>query len=304
MNQAQPVSIFIPFYSRNAESGLKYLRAAIESVVTQSDPNWMLTIVDDRSPITGVEELVRSFQNDKIALHKNEKNLGQAGNWNVCKALCQTELFTILHADDELKPNYLNEMRAALEASPRTSALFCQADIINESGRVVPSFVDYVKSFIAPTDKPILLEGESGLNKLIAGNFIMCPTVMYRKSQVTGIEFTDQWRSIPDFSYWAALLLSDKRIEGLPKNCFRYRRHTESGTDEVRKSTKIFEEESDFYRNLAERCSNRGWHKAAKAAARMRMVKLRTAYFLLHDVLRGDVNAGVQKFRFLARMMG
>lgn len=304
MTQIESVSIFIPFFTRNADSGLKYLRHAIESVIGQSDTNWTLTVVDDRSPIDGVEALVQSFSNPKLRLHRNAQNLGQAGNWNICKSLCTTELFTILHADDELKPNYLAEMRQAMQSRPQVAALFCQADIINESGRVVASFVDYVKSYLAPKDKPILLEGESGLAKLLAGNFIMCPTVMYRKSMVGGIHFSDQWRSIPDFSYWAELLLSGLRMEGIPVNCFRYRRHTESGTDEVRKSTKIFEEESDFYRNLSERCARKNWDRAASAATKMRMVKFRTSYFMLQDLLRGDVQAGFQKLRFLARING
>jgi glycosyltransferase involved in cell wall biosynthesis len=258
--------------------------------------------VDDKSPIDGVSDFIQGFNSSKISLHTNERNLGQAGNWNVCKSLCKTDFFVLLHADDELKQDYLAEMRAEFEARPNTAAMFCRADIINESGAVIASFVDFVKSFFVAKHQTVSLEGEPGLTKLIAGNFIMCPTVIYRKRLVDRIDFRDSWPSIPDLSYWAALLLGGLRIEGIPGNHFRYRRHMDSCTSEVTKSTKIFEEEASFFRNLASCCFAQQWPTAGAAAARMRIVKLRTIYFLFQDLIRFDYIAVMQKVRFLIRL--
>ena len=301
-----PVSVFIPFYSRSSESGLRYLKRAIESVLKQSDANWSLTVVDDCSPIEGVKSFVASFSDPRVSYHLNEKNLGQAGNWNVCKKLCKTTFMTILHADDELLPNYLQEMRPALESRADVAALYCQAEIINENNEVISSFVDYIKKFIAPSSRSgetVVLQGEAGLIQLLHGNFIMCPTVMYRLSLVADLDFTDRWRSIPDLSYWVKLLFSSRKMTGIASVCFRYRRHSESCTAVVTKSTEIFEEEVDFYAYVLAEAKKYDWFKAAKVAEKKRIVKLRISYFMLIDFFRLDWLASFQKLRFLKNIV-
>lgn len=293
------ISVFVPFYSRDPVEGLGFLKIAIQSVINQTYKDWTLTLLDDQSPIDGVQELIQSFGDSRISYRRNEKNLGQAGNWNAGIALANTEIYTILHADDEMMPQYLEKMSGFLASRPDAAAAFCNAVIIDEGGREVFSFVDKVKSWIAPIKSEIKLFGDSGLALLLRGNFIMCPTVMYRRPLIGDIVYTDKWKWIPDFTYWTALLLADRTIVGTPEVLFRYRRHSQSGTDVIRKTVKIFEEEKDFYQSIEQRADAKGWPLAAKVAREKSMVKLRTAYFMLKDFAQLDVRASLAKAAFL-----
>jgi glycosyltransferase involved in cell wall biosynthesis len=292
-------TVLIPYYSNNRASGELYLKRAIDSVIAQTEKRWHVYVVDDRSPIEGVEAFVKSFNDPRISYVLNEKNLGQAGNWNRSLELLETEFFSFLHADDELKPNYIEVMYQALKRDPETAAVFCKADIINEHEEVIFSFVDLVKTFIE-SKGTFILEGDKGLAQLMKGNFIMCPTVAYRHSKLGDLKFNAaKWHTIPDFFYWGQLLLNDRRMTGIPDVLFRYRRHSESGTDMVRKGTRIFEDESEFYDWVATHAQVKNWKETIKVARAKRMVKLRTWYFLLQDLFHGRMSAVSKKLTFL-----
>src|SRR5262249_14542574 len=171
---SEPLTIAIPFYKGHA-----YLRAAIESVLRQTSPNWKLVVCDD-GPDPGTAELVASFADPRIRYLRNEHNLGMAGNWNRCLEVAETDLVDLLHNDDELLPNYVEVMLAAGQQFPDASAFFCRARVIDAAGKESFSFVDYVKRFLQPQGRgPLVLEGQSAVEALMHGDFIMCPTVCY-----------------------------------------------------------------------------------------------------------------------------
>lgn len=303
MTQATPLTFAIPFYSNNKVTGELYLRKAIDSVLRQDRTDWKLILVDDKSPIPGVREIIDSYADARMSYHLNDVNKGQAGNWNQCVKLIDTPYYTILHADDELLPNYASVMLKALEANPHTAAVFCQTKVIDENDTEVFSFVDFVKTFIRESGT-YQLDGEEGVCALLKGNFIMCPSVCYRHAMTKDLQFKEdgQWKYIPDLYFWIHMLLNDRRLTGVPDVAFRYRRHSESGTDIVRKTTKIFEEESSFYDFVRSECQTRGWSKAARLAERKTIIKLRAAYFSLMDVKGLRLKAAKDKIQLLANL--
>jgi glycosyltransferase involved in cell wall biosynthesis len=214
MSTSTPLITFaIPFYSNNAETGFRYLKTTIESVLAQTVTNWKLILVDDKSPIAEVEEFIKAFQDNRISYYKNDVNKGQAGNWNVCISLIDTPFYNILHADDALEPRYAEVMLRTMEQNPDTAAIFCNSKIIDENDKEIFSFVDLVKKFLY---RDGALQGEDGLAELMKGDFIMCPTVFFRRSKTQNFKFHEKdWSIIPDFFYWVQLLLNDCRLLGI-----------------------------------------------------------------------------------------
>jgi len=64
------VSVVIPAF--NAE---KYIGMAIESVLSQTYPDWELIIVDDAST-DGTFRVATGYRDSRIKVLKNEKNMG------------------------------------------------------------------------------------------------------------------------------------------------------------------------------------------------------------------------------------
>ncbi|MBW2666404.1 MAG: glycosyltransferase family 2 protein, partial [Deltaproteobacteria bacterium] len=101
-----PVTIAIPFHR-----GRDYLRVAIESVLAQESPDWKLLVVDDSGGGDDVEEVVSTFDDARLTVHRNPVNLGMVASWNRCLDLAESDLVTLLHADDRIESGYVTLMQ-------------------------------------------------------------------------------------------------------------------------------------------------------------------------------------------------
>lgn len=298
-NSSAVLTFAIPFYSTP-----EYLKLAIESVIRQTRTDWKLIVVDDCSPIPGIRDLVEGFKDNRISYSLNPQNLGQAGNWNRCLELAQTDLVTLLHADDELEPDYAEKMVGVMEKGPGAAAAFCRARIIDENGREIFSFVDHYKKFLMQSTTEIFsLKGEDGLSALIKGNFIMCPTLCYRRSRLGGQVFSRDWKCTPDMDYTTRLLLSGAELISVPEVCFRYRRHGESGTAHTQRSLRMFEEEVALYKKLASDSASLGWRKSERLAQRKKILKLRVGFAFAKDLAAFDITGALRKGGYLGRLI-
>ena len=293
------LTVAIPYYK-----GQAYLRLAIESVLRQSSPNWLLIVCDD-GPEAGTAELVASYPDSRIRYLKNDNNLGMAGNWNRCLQAAETDLVNLLHNDDELLPNYVEEMLRAGRDHPEATAFFCGAKIIDASGRESFSFVDYAKSLLKPRVRgPLILQGVPAVQSLMHGNFIMCPTVCYRKSRLGRERFDSNWRFVLDLEFFTRLLLEGETMVGLPEVAYAYRRHGENATEAYTERLTRFEEESQLHDQIAALARERRWHELGRVAARKRVIRLHLLFRIASDVSRMRFQPALLKWRFLRQLVG
>jgi glycosyltransferase involved in cell wall biosynthesis len=293
------ISVCIPFYA-----GRDYLRRAVESVLAQDLVAWELVVADDGGPEADVEGLVRGYGDSRIRYVRNPQNLGMVGNWNRCLDVATGDLVTLLHADDELRPGYCGLMVRAAAGQPQAVAFFCRATIIGPGQGERFSFPDFVKRFLAPgPDRRQVLRGESALRAILRGNFIMCPTLCYRKSRLAGRRFSPRWKFVQDMDLIARLLLEGETLVGLPETAFAYRRHDENATSAYTENLFRFEEESLLYEELGRAALARGWRRAARVAAGKWIVKLNLGYCALRDACRLRLGPSLRKTARLVRML-
>ncbi len=293
------LTIAIPFFK-----GQAYLRLAIESVLRQSSSEWLLVICDD-GPEPGTAELVASYADSRIRYLKNEKNLGMAGNWNRCLDEAGTDLVDLLHNDDELLPDYVETMLRAGREYPEAAAFFCSARIIDAKGRESFSFIDYAKSWLKPRVRgPLILQGMPAVQSLMHGNFILCPTVCYRKSRLGRERFDSQWRFVLDLEFYTRQLLKGETIVGLPEVAYAYRRHGENATEAYTESLTRFEEESQLHDQIARQARERGWSEMARIAARKKVIRLHLLFRIARDLSRMRFRHALRKWRFLRALLG
>ncbi len=287
------LTIAIPFYQGHA-----YLRLAIDSVLRQERADWQLLVSDDGSEAS-TEELVRGYGDARLQYQRNERNLGMAGNWNRCLDLAPTDLVTLLHADDQLLPNYATLMTTAAAEHPRAALLFCRSRIIDAAGRPCLSLPDFVKRFLEPGRGVLHLEGAAALEALLYGDFIMCPTVCYRKSVLGARRFSTEWKQVLDLDLYTRLLLEGEHLVGLPTRAYAYRRHPGNATAQHTQDLLRFREESALYDRLAQQAAQRGWTRAARVARGKRIIKLNLLYQVLRDALRLHFGSAGTKLAFL-----
>ena len=293
------LTIAIPYYR-----GREYLKLAIESVRSQESPDWHLLVCDDGAEDPGagraIEELVASYGDDRLRYHRSESGPGMVHNWNRCLDLAETDLVSLLHADDQLLPNYAGLMLELAAAYPEAAAFYCRAHIIDAAGRRSFSFADAVKRFFLPgPEEPGVLRGETAVRALMAGNFIMCPTLCFRKSVLGNLRFSPDWRQAQDLEFTTRLLMEGAELVGSRRAAYAYRRHRESATSQQSESMLRFDEELRLFDLVADRAEALGWHEAARISRSKRIVKLHLLYRCLGDLAALRPRAAATKLRYL-----
>ena len=278
MRPAPRITYAIPFYS-----GRELLKRTIASVLAQPGDAWSAFVCDNASPEPGLEELVKAEGQGRIGYVRNAENVGMAGNFNRCIDLAETDLVTLLHGDDELEPAYTETMLAAADRHPTAVAVYCRVKIIDADSRPVFSLADTVKDFVNPGSKgETELAGEAGMRALMRGNFILAPTLCFRKSVLGARRWSGTSKFVLDWDLTTSLLLDGEVIVGIPDRVFKYRKHAGQTTDALTKNAARYFEESAFYDRMAKVAHERGWAKCAEIAEAKRLLKLN----LIHGALK------------------
>jgi glycosyltransferase involved in cell wall biosynthesis len=295
VTDAPRITFGIPFHR-----GLDLLGEAIESVLAQRESAWRCLVLDDRGePAERVQALVDRYADPRLACRTNAETLGMAGNWNRALDEAPTELVTLLHADDRLLPHYASLALELAGAHPSAVAVCCGAEIIDARGRPRFSLADAVKALLVPRGEPWRLRGETGLRALLRGDFVMCPTLCWRRPALGARRFEAGWRQVQDLELLARLLLDGEEIVGTRRRAYAYRRHSESATEIQSESLLRFEEELALYEHLAARAAERGWGSAARTARRKLMVRLHLAFRAGADLAALRPAGAARKLRFL-----
>jgi glycosyltransferase involved in cell wall biosynthesis len=129
-------------------NGQKYLREAIDSIQAQTFTDWELIVCDNAST-DSTEQIVREYaaRDARIRYHKNEKDIGPAGNHNVGFNLARGEYFRWHAHDDLIAPDYLARCVALLDADPTIVVAHTKTAIVDEKTRFIEDY-----NFVLQTD--------------------------------------------------------------------------------------------------------------------------------------------------------
>jgi glycosyltransferase involved in cell wall biosynthesis len=291
------VTIAIPYHR-----GERWIRAAVESVLGQRDARWTLVVSDDEGA-PALEALVAGFGDARVAYARRTAGTpGMVGNFNHCLDAAETDLVTLLHQDDRLGADYVGHVLEAAAAHPSAAAFFCDARIVDEHDVERRSMADAVKPWFTPRGSgPLVLAGEAGLRSVMAANFIVCPSLCYRRSVLGARRFDPRWRQVQDLDLTSRLLLDGDTLVGTRRVDYVYRRHGESATSRQSETWLRFEEEFALFDEVASRASAVGWEDAARVARRKRILKLHLGWATVRATARLELGRAAETARYLAR---
>jgi GT2 family glycosyltransferase len=118
------------------------LERCVASVLAQSYDNFQLVLADDASADAELEEQLRSFAriDARIDIVRRNERGGISAATNSAIEAARGEFLVFLDHDDELHPQALAEMSAAITANPDADVLYSDEDKLSASGeRYVPS---------------------------------------------------------------------------------------------------------------------------------------------------------------------
>ncbi len=101
----------------SVRNGAPYLDAALRSIVSQTEANLRLIVIDDGSS-DGSMNLVRSFKDTRVKIIEDGMHLGLVDRLNQALDECATEFVARMDADDIAAPNRLERQLAFMTAHP------------------------------------------------------------------------------------------------------------------------------------------------------------------------------------------
>jgi glycosyltransferase involved in cell wall biosynthesis len=182
-------------------NGERYLAEAVRSILAQTHQHFELLIFDDASTDSSWS-LLHTFQDPRLLLHRNERNLGPEGNWNLALAATHGSYIKLFHQDDLLSPDCLARQVATLEGLPQAVMAFSSRTIIRPDGSRL-----FDRSAPWPTgevEAKTIVQGclRSGTNLIGEPSAVLFRTEVARK---TG-SFDGQFPYVIDLDYWLRLL--------------------------------------------------------------------------------------------------
>ena len=237
MQMPPKISVCIPTY--NSE---KYLKQALDSVLSQSFKDFEIVVVDNNSKDnTAVIAEYYSSIDSRIVFYRNEENIGMVGNWNLCLKQASGEYIKFVFSDDVLLSEYaLEKMFGVLEEDPDVSLVACARFLINDESDIIRKV-----SFF---DDNLKCTGEEIINRslFLQTNIVGEPTaVMFRRKPV-GCYFDYDYKQIVDFEMWIRLLECGSFAYIAEPLC-GFRVHSEQQTTRNRKSLVALEDWIKLY---------------------------------------------------------
>ncbi len=200
------ISVLMPVY--NAE---KYLKGAIDSILSQTYSDFEFVIVDDCSSDSS-SEIVESYNDDRIVFLKNEQNSGVAVTLNKGLAECRGEYIARMDSDDISRPERFAKQLAFLESHPDVAVVTCG-----------------VRTFCG--DKTISECGWSNVEpeRIKKDLFFSCalahPTVMMRRKVINSLGgYAPEYNGLEDYELWCRVIEKHK-IASVCEVLFEYRVH-------------------------------------------------------------------------------
>jgi glycosyltransferase involved in cell wall biosynthesis len=130
------VTIAIPTFNRAS-----WLGDCIRSALAQSYPHFELLVSDNASSDETAVELGR-FNDERLRVIRQPKNIGADGNWNACLAEAKGEYIVFLPDDDRISPWLLERCVALIEIEPRIPVIMALGETyVVAQHRALPSTV-------------------------------------------------------------------------------------------------------------------------------------------------------------------
>jgi len=220
------VTVGIPSYNAGP-----HLRAAVDSVQSQTFADWELYISDDSSTDASVDFLGELVMKDRrIHFVRNRTRLGLPGNFTQCARFGTGQYVTIFHQDDVMLPSNLATKVAMLDAHPGVGMVHSNIERIDAAGMIIGEHWD------TTAREDGILQGRLFLEKILSRSNIVCaPSAMVRRSVFDDVgPFDPRLPWACDWDMWMRIALRyDIGVIGKPQIQWRLHSGQESGSFEA-----------------------------------------------------------------------
>lgn len=209
-----PITILTPSFNQ-----AQYIRATIDSVLSQDFPDFEYLVVDGGSN-DGTVDILKSYSDPRMRWI-SERDKGQTDALNKGLRATSGEILTWINSDDVLLPGSVRFMVETFATRPEIDMLYGDVNIIDSAGSVL---------YVSASD-PLSLEAA------VTGDFtVMQQGSAWRRRVTEQIgDFVEDLHFALDGEYWMRMKLAGFRLEYIPGIRAEFRMHDASKTISLRR---------------------------------------------------------------------
>jgi glycosyltransferase involved in cell wall biosynthesis len=205
-------------------NGQDFILRTLQSIARQTLKPDRVVVLDNCST-DRTEEIVKGFKDLPVEWLRNPKDLGLFGNFNRCLDFAdQADYLQILHADDELQPEFYEVMTGVLADCDGRGMAWCLDERIDERNQTlsVSGKADGVAEVL---DLDTFL-----CRKAEIGNQAFCATLLKTARQPAPCRFVTDMPILGDMVYWPAYGMHCRKIVHVHRLLAQYRWHGTNAT--------------------------------------------------------------------------
>jgi len=203
------VSILLPVYNCG-----RYLRDALESLLSQTFQDFELLAIDDGSA-DNTAEILHSYQDRRLRVVHNERNLGLVKTLNRGLELAQGRYIARADADDIYLPERLEKQFSFIEQHPEFAAVGSWYLKIDPEGKR-----------LGITKTPA--DPEAIRFRILTENSMAHPTMFFSREVANSLGGYSDLKLVEDWDLWSRMLSSGYKIANIPEALVKYRVHSEN----------------------------------------------------------------------------
>lgn len=200
------VTVLMPVYN-----GAAYLDEAVRSILDQTFTDFELLIIDDGSTDRSVE-IVQSFSDPRIRLHRNDRNLGLIATLNKGLSFAAGDYIVRLDCDDVSLPTRLERQVDFMDRNPQ----------IGIAGTWFEKIMDGNSMRIKVPENDAMIRFY-----LIFDNTFLHSSIIIRKTFLDeqGLRYDPAFLHAEDYEFWVRCAKITE-LANLPEVLVRYRYHS------------------------------------------------------------------------------
>lgn len=209
-------------------NGSQYLRPSLETVLNQTFKDFEFLIIDDCSSDDSAS-VVRSYQDSRIRLVCNEKNIGQTASLNKGLRLASAPYVARMDADDLAFPDWLKLQDEFIRNNPQYAVVSTQAVVIDQHNRIQK----ILESCVSPEAVVVKALTASPVNHV--GSLMCKDTIL----SVGG--YDERYKIAADYDLWCRLLSRGHKLTSIAETLTAIRFHVRSISIKENKSVMYLE---------------------------------------------------------------
>ena len=205
------ISICIPVFN-----GENFIKDCLNSIILQTYKNFEVIIVDNNSNDKTLQ-IVKSFNDSRIKIYSNEKNIGAINNFTKCIELATGEYFVMIPHDDIMHQNFINETSDILNKNENVGIVYAGVDYIDKNKNIIKKAINY--------NTDMHFKKHETINDIVK-NFMPIQLPMVRTSILKQIgKFDEEYSLFSDVNLWLKIMYLDWDVYFISKTLSSLRRH-------------------------------------------------------------------------------